>query len=94
MKKLKNFPGTQSPYPSTSFAFSEHDVRLQFIEVQDGHLVDHALSSGRIAFACTSVAPVFQASKASGDVIQTPPLTLPTPGKADVVVCILVRYQK
>jgi hypothetical protein len=50
-------------------------------QVGDGQAVDHAKSSGRIAFACTSVPPIFERVKAQGDVIQTPPLTLPTPGK-------------
>ncbi|CAM9548981.1 unnamed protein product, partial [Ectocarpus sp. 4 AP-2014] len=52
--------------------------------------IDHGLASGRIAFACDLVPPIHSeaAAAASGTVI-TPPLTLPTPGKADVVVTIL-----
>lgn len=51
--------------------------------------VDHALSSGRIAFACKKVPPIFEHVSKAGDTILTPPLTLPTPDKADVVVTIL-----
>lgn len=50
-------------------------------QVKDGQAVDHAKSSGRIAFACTSVPPIYERVKATGDAVQTPPLTLPTPGK-------------
>eukprot|EP01035_Chromulina_nebulosa_P021247 gene21247-27530_t len=57
----------------------------------DNQLVNHALSSGRIAFGCKVVPPIYELVKASSksDKILTPPLTLPTPGKADVVVTIL-----
>ena len=47
------------------------------------------LSAGRIAFACKAVPPIFAAVSAAGGFVQVPPLTLPTPGKADVVVTIL-----
>ena len=60
---------------------------LQLIEVGDGQAVDHAKSSGRIAFACKSVKPIYKRVKASGDAVQTPPLTLPTPGK--VCACMI-----
>lgn len=63
---------------------------LQLSDVPVGTPVDHGLASGRIAFACDLVPPIHAAAAAasSGSVI-TPPLTLPTPGKADVVVTIL-----
>jgi hypothetical protein len=73
-----------------TISFGAEQTMLQLIEVRDGQAVDHALSSGRIAFACKSVEPIFQKVKAHGDKVQTPPLRLPTPGKADVVVTILV----
>ena len=47
------------------------------------------LHSGRIAFACKAVPPIFATVSAAGGFVQVPPLTLPTPGKADVVVTIL-----
>jgi thiol-disulfide isomerase/thioredoxin len=64
---------------------------LQLIEVNDGSPVDHALSSGRIAFACPdkSVPAIFAHITSCNETVQVPPLTLPTPGKADVVVTIL-----
>lgn len=73
-------------------------VKLELIQVNDvpkGTPVDHGLASGRIAFACEAVPPIHAGADAAakapepkGTVI-TPPLTLPTPGKADVVVTIL-----
>lgn len=52
--------------------------------------IDHGLASGRIAFACDLVPPIHsEAAAASSGTVITPPLTLPTPGKADVVVTIL-----
>lgn len=63
---------------------------LQLTDVPVGTAVDHGLASGRIAFACKAVPPIHAsaAGEKSGSVI-TPPLTLLTPGKADVVVTIL-----
>lgn len=57
---------------------------------KDASPIDHGLASGRVAFACNLVPPIHSeaAAAGSGSVI-TPPLTLPTPGKADVVVTIL-----
>jgi catechol 2,3-dioxygenase-like lactoylglutathione lyase family enzyme len=77
--------------PSTVLSFGEdgEQAMLQLVEVQDGQAVDHALSSGRIAFACKAVAPIHAAAVAAGEKVLTPPLRLPTPGKADVVVTIL-----
>lgn len=91
LKKFPVLPGLETPYPSFCAGFSEHDTLLQFIEVQDGKPVDHAKSSGRVAFACSSVQPIFEKVKASGDTVQTPPLTLPTPGKVSKVK--MMNYQ-
>jgi thiol-disulfide isomerase/thioredoxin len=82
-------PGLETEFPSVLVGFSEDQAMLQLIQVDDGAAVDHAKSSGRIAFACNSVRPIFEHVTSTGDVVQTPPLTLPTPGKADVVVTIL-----
>jgi hypothetical protein len=60
------------------------------LQFHDNQPVNHALSGGRIAFACKSVPEIFQKVSAAGCPVQTPPLTLPTPGKADVVVTILI----
>eukprot|EP01038_Epipyxis_sp_PR26KG_P014357 gene14357-19257_t len=80
-----------SIHPTCLLGFDKSQAMLQLIEVHDGITeVNHALSSGRIAFACESVLPVFEKVTQTNDKVQTPPLTLPTPGKADVVVTILV----
>ena len=64
-------------------------MRIQLIQVSDGQAVDHALSSGRHANVCKSVLPYYEGARASKDKIINKPLTLPTDGKADVVVSIL-----
>jgi thiol-disulfide isomerase/thioredoxin len=89
MQEFPVFDGLESAYPSILVGYASQQTLLQLIEVEDGQPVDHAKSAGRIAFACKSVHPIFELAKSTGDVVQTPPLTLPTPGKADVVVTIL-----
>jgi thiol-disulfide isomerase/thioredoxin len=90
---LQEYPpvvGLESPFPTCFVGFGEGQTLLQLVQVEDGQPVDHALSSGRIAFACASVNPIFQSVSSSPlDKVLVPPLTLPTPGKADVVVTIL-----
>ena len=81
LQQLPTVPGIETADPSALVGFSPMEAGLQLIQVADGLPVDHAQSSGRIAFACASVLPIFEKVKASGDIVQTPPLTLPTPGK-------------
>ena len=90
MQEYQNVPLTSSPHPNVVLGFGETQTKLQLIQVNDGKEVDHAFSSGRVAFATRAgVKPIFEKVTASGDTVMTPPLTLPTPGKADVVVTIL-----
>lgn len=89
LKVFETPEGLKTTEPSCIVGFGEDQTHLQLIQTPSGVAVDHALSSGRIAFACHKVAPIFEMITASGDVVQVPPLTLPTPGKADVVVTIL-----
>jgi thiol-disulfide isomerase/thioredoxin len=91
---MDRFPtpaGLETTSPSCCVGFYAHHTYLQLIEVNDGSPVDHALSSGRIAFACPdkSVPAIFAHITSCNETVQVPPLTLPTPGKADVVVTIL-----
>ena len=75
---------------SLAVGWAADQTHLQFVDAGDGAPVDHALASGRIANACRAVAPFYEAAKASGmGGIMNTPITLPTPGKADVVVTIL-----
>lgn len=46
--------------------FAEHQSRLLLIDSHDGQAVDHALSSGRIAFACNKVPPIYELIITSG----------------------------
>jgi len=84
---------------SATYSFGKNQVCLKLDQSShSGESVEHALSGGRAAFACkTGTVPCIHSmvaeaieknSKASGSIL-TPPLTLPTPGKADVVVTIL-----
>jgi catechol 2,3-dioxygenase-like lactoylglutathione lyase family enzyme len=80
---------------SLTVGWAADQTHLQFIDVGDGAAVDHALASGRIANACRSVEPFYNAAKTSGKgSIMNTPITLPTPGKADVVVTILADPDK
>jgi len=75
---------------SLTVGWAADQVPLQFLDMGDGKKVDHAKASGRIANACRAVEPFHKAAVASGKGgIMNPPITLPTPGKADVVVTIL-----
>jgi len=75
---------------SLTVGWADSQCHLQFLNLGDGHPVDHALASGRIANSCRAVEPFYEAAKASGKgAIMNTPITLPTPGKADVVVTIL-----
>eukprot|EP00595_Chromulina_sp_UTEXLB2642_P000734 CAMPEP_0196764598 /NCGR_PEP_ID=MMETSP1095-20130614/6484_1 /TAXON_ID=96789 ORGANISM="Chromulina nebulosa, Strain UTEXLB2642" /NCGR_SAMPLE_ID=MMETSP1095 /ASSEMBLY_ACC=CAM_ASM_000446 /LENGTH=349 /DNA_ID=CAMNT_0042120597 /DNA_START=181 /DNA_END=1230 /DNA_ORIENTATION=+ len=91
LKVFDTLVGLETSTPSITVGFADEQVKLQLIDLQDNQLVNHALSSGRIAFGCKLVPPIYELVKASSkaDKILTPPLTLPTPGKADVVVTIL-----
>jgi thiol-disulfide isomerase/thioredoxin len=75
---------------SLTVGWAADQTHLHFVDVGDGAAVDHAKASGRIANSCRAVEPFFNAAKASGmGSIMNTPITLPTPGKADVVVTIL-----
>ena len=69
--------------------WQEDQVKLVFIQKEG--VVNHAENAGRIANACDAVEPFFNAATKSPELgsIMNPPITLPTPGKADVVVTIL-----
>jgi hypothetical protein len=66
-------------------------IALLLLKVQDGHGVDHAFSAGRVAFSCptNAVNPIHDMVIEKGGTVLTAPLTLSTPGKAEVVVTIL-----
>lgn len=75
---------------SLTVGWAAQQAYLHFIDIGDAAPVDHALAGGRIANSCRAVEPFYEAAKASGKgSIMNTPITLPTPGKADVVVTIL-----
>ena len=75
---------------SLTVGWTDGQTHLHFVDVGDGQKVEHALASGRIANSCRAVEPFYNAAKTSGKGgIMNTPITLPTPGKADVIVTIL-----
>ena len=91
MREFATPSGLEAGYQgSLCVGWADEQTKLHFVEVAGGAKVDHALASGRIANACRSVRPFYEAAVASGQGgVLNPPLTLPTPGKADVEVTIL-----
>ena len=91
MSEFATPPGLETGMKaSLTIGWAASQTHLQFVDVGDGAKVDHKLASGRIANSCRAVEPFFEAAKASGKgSIMNTPITLPTPGKADVVVTIL-----
>jgi len=74
---------------SLTVGWAADQVPLQFLDMGDGKAVDHGKASGRIANACRAVEPFHNEAVASGKgSIMNSPITLPTPGKADVFVTI------
>ena len=70
--------------------WSANQVNLHFVQPADGAAVSHASAGGRIAFATRDVNAFHQAAEKSGlGAILNAPLTLQTPGKAEVTVTIL-----
>ena len=91
---MHEFPapsGLEAGYQgSLCVGWAAGQTTLQFVEVAGGAKVEHALAGGRIANGCRAVRPFYEAALASGQGgVLNPPLTLPTPGKADVEVTIL-----
>lgn len=73
--------------------YSDNECKLQFRGLGEGVKLDRGQAFGRIAFACpTEQLKNIEATAlkaAYGEIVQTPYVTLPTPGKADVHVVIL-----
>jgi thioredoxin 1 len=91
MKEMQTPAGLDAGHKaSLTVGWAADQVPLQFLDMGDGKKVDHGKASGRIANACRVVEPFHKAAVDSGKgSIMNPPITLPTPGKADVVVTIL-----
>jgi thiol-disulfide isomerase/thioredoxin len=84
---------TLSDSKSVLYSFGCGQVSLRLVQLADIVVpIEHGLSGGRAAFACpTPAVKAIHSMVETKDIgsILTPPLTLPTPGKADVVVTIL-----
>lgn len=70
--------------------FDENQTKLQFVEVADDSVLDHAKSSGRIAFACHTVQPIYELVMSKQEAVQTPPLTLPVSSTSSSSLFVLV----
>ncbi|CEL98616.1 unnamed protein product [Vitrella brassicaformis CCMP3155] len=90
MEQVDNqqLPGSTSG--SVCLRFPNDHICLELVQLPQGREVEHKEAFGRIAFT-TSVGPqpIFERVKAAGHTIKNEPITLKTPGKADVVVTIL-----
>lgn len=86
MKEFATPFGLETKSKSVIVGFGEDQVKLQLIEVNDGQALDHGLSSGRIAFACNSVPPIYEKVKNNEDEIVNSPITLKTPGKMNDII--------
>lgn len=77
---------------NNDFTYSEDQCQLHFQTVEQGKF-DRGHAFGRIAFACpTDQLKTIEAEAMKGtcgETVQTPFVTLPTPGKADVHVVIV-----
>ena len=71
--------------------FAATQAKLHLIERhgKKGQPIEHAKAFGRVAFAISDITPIYDAVQAAGDKVLHHPVTLPTPGKADVVVVII-----
>lgn len=76
-----------------NLVYADSECKLHFEPLAEGVSMDRGQAFGRIAFACPTeqLKPIeATASKSTyGETVQTPFVTLPTPGKADVNVVIL-----
>ena len=69
--------------------YASNATKIQLIQLPAGVKVDHAESFGRIAFGSHEVIATHARVVASGDTVVNAPITLDTPGKAQVTVTIL-----
>ena len=84
MKEFETPLGLETKSKSVMVGYDADQVKLQLIEVSDGQVLDHALSSGRVAFACNSAPPIYEKVKNNGDEIVNSPITLKTPGEIKI----------
>ena len=62
---------------SVLLGFAANQTKLQFVQVNDNMKLNHAKSSGRIAFSCYAVPPIYELIQQAKETVLTPPLTLP-----------------
>ncbi|KAL0481673.1 glyoxalase [Acrasis kona] len=70
--------------------YGPQQTKLELVQVEGP--IDFKTAPGRVAFNTSSVPIIYQRAKDAGTTILNHPTTLPTPGKADVVVTILKDY--
>lgn len=78
--------GLKRNEPNANFSFAEYDYFKLYL--QQVETIDRGDAFGRIAISCAD-ADVEKVFQESGAKVVNPPVTLPTEGKADVVVTIL-----
>eukprot|EP01117_Protostelium_nocturnum_P007440 TRINITY_DN2661_c0_g1_i1.p1 TRINITY_DN2661_c0_g1~~TRINITY_DN2661_c0_g1_i1.p1 ORF type:complete len:301 (+),score=109.19 TRINITY_DN2661_c0_g1_i1:70-972(+) len=70
--------------------YGKDQTKLQLIQVQGP--IDHKTARGRVAFSTSSVPVIYKRAVDANTKVLNHPTTLPTPGKADVVVTILKDF--
>jgi len=71
---------------STLFGYGPQQTKVELVEASE---VTHNTGRGRLAFSTSSVELIYKKALAGNTTILNHPTTLPTKGKADVVVTIL-----
>jgi len=76
---------------SALLGYAPNKTCIELVQLPAGQQVDHGTAFGRIAFGAPSgqVVSTFNRATASGDTVLNPPISLSTPGKAQVVVTIV-----
>jgi len=89
MREYKNIAGA-SPGKSIMLGFADDCCKLELVETPNKESINHKQAFGRIAFA-TRNGPqqYYEAACKTNDRVINTPITLTTPGKADVQVTIL-----
>lgn len=89
MREFSGVPGARGGSDSVMLGYAEAQAKLELVQLPPGAALNHGTAFGRIAFA-TRVGPqgIYDLTTRTGDAVQNTPVTLKTPGKADVVVCV------
>eukprot|EP01012_Entosiphon_sulcatum_P069286 TRINITY_DN999_c0_g1_i1.p1 TRINITY_DN999_c0_g1~~TRINITY_DN999_c0_g1_i1.p1 ORF type:complete len:425 (-),score=93.63 TRINITY_DN999_c0_g1_i1:181-1455(-) len=91
MREFSNVPGALGTANSAVVGYHDKQVKLELVATPNGEPVDFKKAGGRIAFATGEQQPpeIYEHVQKTNEKVIHTPITLPTPGKADVQVVIL-----